>query len=112
MMVLLLTQSKLICLIVFFMLLQVLVLTKFSLQQQARMHCYIDNYYQGWQRKDVPPSTVPIAPIVLSSAPGTVSVNNLNLNNFLPQAVVKLVKTTFLLVLYDFTLKVRLRIYG
>ena len=46
---------------------------EFTIQQQARMHCYIDRNYQLLLEHDgISPSTLPLAPRVLSSSNGKV----------------------------------------
>jgi len=46
---------------------------KFTKQQQARMHCYLDSHYQRWQTNSVPPSAIPFKPKVTSYAGNSVS---------------------------------------
>ncbi|XP_057305554.1 pappalysin-1-like isoform X2 [Hydractinia symbiolongicarpus] len=42
---------------------------QFTLQQQARMHCYIDLMYQQWGVDTNEPSIIPLQPRVLNSSP-------------------------------------------
>lgn len=46
---------------------------QFTPNQMARMHCYLDLYYQNWLT-DRQPSSIPLAPIVTDQSPTSVTI--------------------------------------
>ena len=48
---------------------------EFTLTQVARMHCYIDRFYQTWQPNPVAPSAIPLPPRILDAKDNKVIIN-------------------------------------